>query len=505
MMIRIFISSVQKELAAERRAIKDFIRNDPLLGRFIGDVFLFEDIPACDRKPDDIYLGEVEERDIYLAMLGNRYGSKNAEGKSPTELEFDHATRTHRERLVFVKGDDDISRDPEMAKLVGKATRHVTRRRFTDIPGLVGEVYASLVESLEKRGALLTRPFDDSLCDGATLRDIDNEQVTSFVETAEAKGRLALKGSRAPKAVLRNFNLLKGDKPTNAAMLLFGKNPRRFFSNIQVHCFHFHGTEKRKPIASQQPYEGRLFEVIDEAVEFVLGKLDRSVGTRAKSAQAPVEFEIPRPVITEAIVNAVAHRNYRHNGFVQVIVYADRVEVWNPGELPPGLTPELLREPHGPIPRNPLIAEPLFRVKYVEKAGTGTTDMIAECRAAGLPEPDFRQCGPHFVTTLWRPKAKVIPGVGAKYPASTRQVPAKYPASARQVLATLAAADQAVPRAVLQNAAQLHDREHFAKEHLQPLLTAGLIEMTIPDKPRSSKQKYRLTDKGRAILKEMGK
>jgi predicted HTH transcriptional regulator len=185
-------------------------------------------------------------------------------------------------------------------------------------------------------------------------------------------------------------------------MLLFGKNPRRFFNNAQVHCFHFHGTEKQKPIASQQPYEGRLFEVIDQAVEFVLGKLDRSVGTRAMSTQAPVEFEIPRPVIAEAIVNAVAHRNYRHNGFVQVIVFADRVEVWNPGELPPGLTPELLRQPHGPIPRNPLIAEPLFRVKYVEKAGTGTTDMIADCLKAGLPEPDFRQCGPHFVTTLWR-------------------------------------------------------------------------------------------------------
>ena len=208
--------------------------------------------------------------------------------------------------------------------------------------------------------------------------------------------------SRAPKAVLQNFNLLRAGKPTNAAMLLFGKNPRRFFNNAQVHCFHFHGTEKQKPIASQQPYEGRLFEVIDQAVEFVLGKLDRSVGTRAMSAQAPVEFEIPRPVIAEAIVNAVAHRNYRHNGFVQVIVFADRIEVWNPEELPPGLTPELLRHPHGPIPRNPLIAEPLFRVKYVEKAGTGTTDMIADCLKAGLPEPDFRQSGPHFVTTLWR-------------------------------------------------------------------------------------------------------
>ena len=118
--------------------------------------------------------------------------------------------------------------------------------------------------------------------------------------------------------------------------------------------------------------------------------------------QAPVTFEIPRPVILESIVNAVAHRDYRSNGFVQVIVFADRMEVWNPGELPPGLTPDLLREPHGPMPRNPLIAEPLYRVKYVEKAGTGTTDMIADCRKSGLPEPDFEQRGPYFVVTVWR-------------------------------------------------------------------------------------------------------
>jgi len=401
-MLRIFISSVQKELAEERRAVKDFITADPLLSRFINDVFLFEDISAGDRKPDDIYLPEVKERDIYLAILGNEYGWKNADGKSPTELEFEHATSTHRERLVFVKGDDDNARDPDMAKLVNMAGRQLTRRRFSDTPGLISEVYASLVDCLENRGLLRSTPFDGSMCEGAILRDIDNAQVADFVETAEAKGRLALRGSRSPKAVLQNFNLLRDGKPTNAAMLLFGKNPRRFFNNAQVHCFHFLGTEKRKPIASQQPYEGRLLEVIDQAVEFVLGKLDRSVGTRIKSTQVPIEFEIPRPVITEAIVNAVTHRNYRHNGFIQVIVFADRIEVWNPGELPPGLTPEMLREPHGPIPRNPLIAEPLFRVKYVEKAGTGTTDMIADCREAGLPEPDFEQHGPHFVVTLWR-------------------------------------------------------------------------------------------------------
>jgi ATP-dependent DNA helicase RecG len=401
-MISIFVGSVQKDLAEERRAVKDFVLGDPLLRRFIGDVFLFEDIPASDRQPDNIYLAEVEQRDIYLAIFGNEYGWKNADGKSPTELEFDHATKTGRERLVFVKGDDDKARDPEMTKLIRKAGAQLTRRRFADTPALIREVYASLVDLLERRELLHTLPFDDSFCAGAALKEIDSAAIEDFIETAEAKGRLTLKGSRAPKAVLQNFKLLRDGKLTNAAILLFGKDPRKFFNNIQVHCLHFFGTEKRKPIASQQPYEGRIFEVIDQAVEFVLGKLDRPVGTRAHSTQAPGDFEVPRSVITEAVVNAVAHRDYRNTGFVQVIVYADRIEVWNPGELPHGLTPEKLREPHGPMPRNPLLAEPLYRVEFVEKAGTGTTDMIADCRAAGLPEPIFEQNGTHFVTTIWR-------------------------------------------------------------------------------------------------------
>lgn len=65
MKLRVFVSSVQKEFAEERRAVKEFLVHDPLLRRFIGDVFLFEDIPAVDRKPDDIYLDEVEKCDIY--------------------------------------------------------------------------------------------------------------------------------------------------------------------------------------------------------------------------------------------------------------------------------------------------------------------------------------------------------------------------------------------------------------------------------------------------------
>jgi ATP-dependent DNA helicase RecG len=87
---------------------------------------------------------------------------------------------------------------------------------------------------------------------------------------------------------------------------------------------------------------------------------------------------------------------------IQVMLFADRLEVWNPGELPPALTPERLREPHASIPHNPLVAEPLFLARYIEKAGSGTLDMIERCREAGLPEPDFEERAGQFVTTLWR-------------------------------------------------------------------------------------------------------
>ncbi|MBI4219742.1 MAG: hypothetical protein HY682_06320 [Chloroflexi bacterium] len=87
---------------------------------------------------------------------------------------------------------------------------------------------------------------------------------------------------------------------------------------------------------------------------------------------------------------------------MQFMLFADRLEVGNPGELPPPLTVERLCQPHASIPHNPLIAEPLFLARYIEKAGTGTLDLIARLREAGLPEPEFRQDGGRFVQALWR-------------------------------------------------------------------------------------------------------
>jgi len=169
-----------------------------------------------------------------------------------------------------------------------------------------------------------------------------------------------------------------------------------------VRCMHFHGTEIQRPVPFYRIFKGTLFEQVDMAMDFVVSKLDRSVGTRAESAQAPVRYEIPPDVIREAVVNAVAHRDYTSAGAVQVSVFADRVEVWNPGTLTPPLTPESLRQPHGSIARNPRICEALFLARYIEKYGTGTLMMIRECLAHALPEPNFIQRGGEFTITVWR-------------------------------------------------------------------------------------------------------
>ena len=95
-------------------------------------------------------------------------------------------------------------------------------------------------------------------------------------------------------------------------------------------------------------------------------------------------------------------RDYTSAGAVQVSVFADRVEVWNPGTLTPPLTPESLRHPHGSIARNPRTCEALFLARYIEKYGTGTLMMIRESLTHDLPEPDFIMRGGEFTTTVWR-------------------------------------------------------------------------------------------------------
>ena len=244
-------------------------------------------------------------------------------------------------------------------------------------------------------------PFDAAHCSGATLDDLNVEGMYRFIRVARRSRQFPLPEETPTADLLRHLNLLSRGRLTNAAVMLFGRAPQRFLISSEVKCAHLHGTEVAKPIPSYQVYKGTVFELVDQAVDFVMCKIALTVGTKAETVQAPVAYEILKEVVTEAIVNAVAHRDYTDNSSVQVMLFADRLEVMNSDRLPPPLTVEKLRVAHQSLPANPLIAELMYLLRYIEKMGTGTVDIIRRCAEADLPEPEF-EAAAGFTTRIWR-------------------------------------------------------------------------------------------------------
>jgi len=402
--IRIFISSVQSEFAQERELLRNYLRDDTMMRRFF-DVFLFEDTPALDRRPDQLYLDEVKRADIYIGLFGNEYGTEDNEGVSPTEREFDHATAVGTHRMVFLKDMDEHVRQPKMQALVTRAQSGLIRKRFQSPEELMAAVYAALVEYLAAKELIRSTPFDGAYCMKATLDDLDSDLMARFIRTARRVRQFPLTEDASPEELLEHLDLLNDGRLTNAAVLLFGKTPQKFLIASEVKCAHFHGTKVEKPIPSHQVYKGTVFELVDQAVDFVLSKINRSIGTRSESPRAARTYEIPKEVVTEAIVNAVAHRDYTDSSSVQVMLFSDRLEVWNSGRLPPQLTLEKLRVPHGSVPRNPLLAQSMYLVEYIERMGTGTLDMIKRCVESGLPEPNF-SVEDGFIATIPRSRTR---------------------------------------------------------------------------------------------------
>ena len=485
--IRIFISSVQREFAEEREALRDYLRGDPLMRRFF-DVFLFEDVPALDRRPDALYLDEVKQSDVYVGLFGNNYGFEDKDGVSPTEREFDQATVSGIHRLIFVKGTDDNVRHPKMQTLIRKAQSGLIRKRFNTSEELITALYAALVEYLDNQDLVRSEPFDAAPCSKASLDDLDTEQLSWFIRTARSAREFPLTEDTSTEELLGHLNLLNNGRPTNAAVLVFGKAPQQFLISSEVKCAHFHGTEVAKPIPSYQVYKGTAFQLVDQAVDFVLSKIALSVGTRAESTQAPVSYEIPKEVVTEAIVNAVAHRDYTSNASVQVMLFSDRLEVLNPGKLPYPLTLEQLRDTHQSVPNNRLLARSLYLTQYIEELGTGTVDMIRRCREAGLREPEFTDSS-GFKTTIWR----------ATPPERIKVQPESLPGDLKSRVLNLLA-DGPLSKSELSKKLGHKEVSGQLNKVVRNLRTDRMIEYTLPDKPTSRKQQYRLTDQGRNEL-----
>ena len=396
---RLFISSVQSEFAIERRMLCDYIRQDALLGRLFVP-FLFEDLPAEDQNAREAYLSEATRSEVYIGIFGEKYGYEDSEGVSPTEREFDAATQNSRCRLVFVK--NVAQRHPKERHLIAKAEQAVVRKAFDSYEQLQMAVYASLVRFLEVKEIVRISPFDASINVDATFEDIDQEKVRSFINLAKSKRNFKLTLEKdGLLAVLVSMDLATDDgRITNAAILLFGKNPQHFFRPSEVKCAQFYGMDVQKPAPFYQVFGGTVFEMCDQAVSFVMSHIDARIGNHS-SQDDGVEFELPDSAVHEAIVNAIIHRDYTSNASVQVMLFRDRLEIWNPGRLPEGLTVAKLKLKHKSIPVNPILAYPAYLAGYIERLGTGTKDLVEACVAKGLKAPEFIE-DEDFCTIIWR-------------------------------------------------------------------------------------------------------
>ena len=421
---RIFISSVQKEFAQERKALAEYIRKDAILGRFF-DVFLFEEVPAQERAADDVYLKAVDGCDIYLGILGRTYGNTDAAGVSATEREYNRAVRRHKPRICFVARSDKPA-EPKQAAFIARVGNDVVRKKFQGYDDLRTGVYAALAKYLADRGLISVLPFDASNSAGIALKDLSVGKMRDFIRTAREKRQFPLPVNASPEKLLTALELLDdGGRILNPAALLFGKRPQKFFVASEVKCAQFYADRVSKPMADYQIYAGDVFELVDQATRFVMTHVSNWVGTRetGDTAEVPTKFELPYDAVKEAIVNAVVHRDYTSNASVQVMLFKDRLEVWSPGALPRGMTIEKLSTTHKSVPVNPLLARAMYLKGYIEKAGTGTEDMISKCADWGIPAPEWIEDDDDFHVILRRPGDlnAVLVGSGGNEPPTAHQ------------------------------------------------------------------------------------
>ncbi len=463
-------------------------------------------MPANEASPQQVYLSEVEMTDIYLGLYGNKYGYEDEEGVSPTEREYDRAAELHKTRLIFIKSVDEEHRHPKETTLIKKVERDIVRKTFVDVEGLRTSVYASLVRYLEEKEYIRWQPFDAAFDTNAKLDDLDEDKMHEFIVLAKAKRDFPLPENSSPKKLLTHLSLMddKG-RISNSAVLLFGKRPQRFFITSEVKCVQFFGNVVEKPLPAYQICRGTLFDMIDQATAFVMDRVDLAVGTRAegKTASVPTDYELPPDAVKEAIVNAVAHRDYTSNGSVQVMLFRNRLEVWNPGQLPYGLTVNKLLQPHKSLPANPLIADPLFWTGYVDKVGTGTEDIVNLCKDKGLKSPEYHQ-EEDFRVVIWRRG-----GQAGQAGNETGQVTGNVVGNAAGNVASnvkrivLAVGNDTLTRDKIMQRLGLKGSGNFRATYLYPAIEQGYVAKLYPESDKRPDQAYYLTEKGKELLKSI--
>ncbi len=251
---------------------------------------------------------------------------------------------------------------------------------------------ADMVEELkwQSRG----RSFDMMPVYHGKEEDLDQKQVLEFLNHKNSSRVRSI----TPQ-ILTSYDLEIEEHaatyPTVGGILLFGKNPQKYFSEAMILCSHFDGVSGRKAISSIDCV-GTLFEQFEMAYNFVTGRLGRSFTIRGPKREE--QLEIPETALREILLNAIVHRNYHIQAPTKIAIYDNRIEIFSPGVFPGPLDPHNLKLGLTYI-RNRVICKTFREAGYIEKLGSGFITLFESYEARGLYPPEVIE-GENFIKCI---------------------------------------------------------------------------------------------------------
>ena len=243
------------------------------------------------------------------------------------------------------------------------------------------------------------KTWDDVTESRAKFEDLDIDAIEAFKERAFKSKRMPfIKKEESLELILDNLLLTENNQLKRAGILLFGKNPCRFYINAFVKIGRFGKSDD--DLLFQEIIEGNAFQLADKTLD-ILDKKFLISEISYEGIHRIEKWEYPYEAVREAIINAIVHRDYM-GAPIQISVYDDKLVIWNEGALPVDLTIDDLKKPHSSRPHNPILASAFFKGGLIEAWGRGTIKIINECKNAGLPEPIIEKASGGIRVTIFK-------------------------------------------------------------------------------------------------------
>ena len=235
-----------------------------------------------------------------------------------------------------------------------------------------------------------------------TIEDLNIEKVKKYFSTFH---QLKLDGITESeiKNILINADIIRkteqGDVLTVGGLLLFGDKPQKYLPSSRITFAYFNGESISEEILDSKVIEGTLTELIDETVKTI--QRNFKTPSKVKGLKRIEKKRLPKEVLREAITNAVAHRNYSIGAEIRIYMFLNRIEIRSPGVLPNTVTIEKMKIGSYSVLRNPLIAQYLRDLRYIDKLGRGVQMILRKTKELGFSEPELIEEGEEFILTLF--------------------------------------------------------------------------------------------------------